>query len=78
MSQVPELTPEQALKLDQLQAACKAVYREITKLQIDLRASGIQFPAALTILLDQQRDNLDSIYLILNPVHLKADAKNPG
>lgn len=74
-----EGVPETHLKrIDQLAAACKAIERESKKLQSELAGLGVKFPSGLTVSLDMINLSADCLYLILNPIHLKADAGNQG
>lgn len=68
------LTPEIVKRLERLALACQAVDREIRKAQGELTEAGIRFPDSLVILLDQQRNTLDALFVILNTPHVKADA----
>ena len=71
------LTPEHAKRIDQLAAACKAIYREVQKTQGELKTAGIVFPDSLPILLDQLNNTVDSLFVILNTPHVKRD-ENPA
>lgn len=68
------LNPDQAKRLDQLANACKLIDREVIKLQGELSTSGIKFPDSLPIVLDQLRNAIDPLFVILNQPHLKVDA----
>lgn len=69
------LPPAILARCDQLATACKAVNREIRKLQNECGEAGITFPHSAHIILSHMDMDLDALYIILQS-HVKVDAEN--